>query len=57
MELEIVSGELPYRVEFDGLCGASESPSGAVISALSAGGRIPISLRNPSCLHLSLPYG
>jgi len=46
MNLEIVSGELPYRVEFDGLLGASESPSGAVVVALSAGHRIPPDRRN-----------
>lgn len=45
MNLEIVSGELPYRVEFDGLLGASDSPSGAVIVALSVGRKIPSGVR------------
>ncbi len=44
--LEIVEGELPYRIEFDELSGASVSPSGAVIVALSAGGKIPRGLRD-----------
>ena len=50
MKLEVVSDELPYRVEFDGLLGASKSPSGAVVVALSAGHRIPLDKRDPSAV-------
>ena len=41
LKLEIVDDELPYRVEIDSLFGAGISPSGAVMAALSAGGRRP----------------
>ena len=47
MNLEIVAGELPYRVEIDNLRGASETPAGAVVAALSAGHKIPSGKRNP----------
>ena len=46
INLEIANAELPYRVEIDGLLGSSTSPSGAVITALSAGGKIPSNNRN-----------
>ena len=46
MNLEIVNAELPYRVEIDGLLGASKTPSGAVITALSVGHKIPLGMRN-----------
>lgn len=48
INLEVVNGELPYRVEIDGLLGASVSPSGAVITALSVGNKIPSMKRYPS---------
>lgn len=46
LKLEMGKDELPYRVEIDGLRGASISPSGAVIVALSAGGKIPLGMRD-----------
>jgi len=45
INLEVVNDELPYRVKIDGLLGASVSPSGAVITALSVGKRIPSNKR------------
>ena len=38
--------ELPYRIEIDGLKGASKTPSGAAIVALSVGGMIPKGIRD-----------
>ena len=46
LKLEIVNAELPYRVEIDGLLGASISPARAVIVALGAGHKIPLNERN-----------
>ena len=46
LRVQVVGGELPYRVEFDKLKGAAMSPSRAVIAALSAGHKIPAGMRN-----------
>ena len=47
MKTEIVNGELPYRVEIDGLRGAATSPSQAVLAALRVGKKIPPGCRSP----------
>ena len=47
INLEISNGELPYSVEVDNLRGASISPAGAVVVALSVGHKIPSDKRNP----------
>ena len=39
-------GELPYRIEVDNLSGAGTSPATAAMAALSAGGRIPVGMRD-----------
>ena len=47
IETEIIKNtELPYRIQIDELRGAGDSPSGAVIAALSVGKKIPIGLRD-----------
>ena len=47
LKTEIIENdELPYRIQIDELRGAGDSPSGAVIAALSVGKKIPIGLRD-----------
>lgn len=44
--LERTNKELPYKIEIDNLSGSGKTPSGAVITALSVGGKIPFGMRN-----------
>ena len=46
LKTEIVAGDLPFRIEIDGLSGVGTSPSRAAMAALSAGRKIPIGERN-----------
>lgn len=41
LRTQVVEGELPYRVEIDGLHGAADSPRQAVLTALRVGRRVP----------------
>lgn len=43
---EIVKGSLPFRITINGLCGAGRTPAGAVMAALSVGGKIPKGTRS-----------
>ena len=41
IKTEIVGGELPYRIEIDGVLGAADSPRQAALTALRVGGKVP----------------
>jgi len=41
IKTEMVNGELPYRIEIDGLLGAADSPAQAALTALRAGRKVP----------------
>ena len=46
IKTEIVKGELPFRIQVDGLRGAGRTPAEATMVALSVGGKIPVGMRD-----------